>query len=79
MLTRNSRKTEANGKICDNADYNVVLAGNPNVGKSTIFNALTGMNSTRAIGRAKPLSMQKGAQKSKTKVFPSSIYPAHIL
>lgn len=27
MLTRNSRKTEANGKICDNADYNVVLAG----------------------------------------------------
>ena len=43
MLTRNSRKTEANGKICDNTDYNVVLAGNPNVEESTIFNALTGM------------------------------------
>ena len=40
--TGNNLKT--NTSFIDGCDYKITLAGNPNTGKSTIFNSLTGLN-----------------------------------
>ena len=44
----------------DNWDYVVALAGNPNTGKSTIFNALTGLRQHTGNWPGKTVSRAEG-------------------
>jgi len=49
------------GAEMENADYVVALAGNPNTGKSTVFNALTGLRQHTGNWPGKTVARAEGA------------------
>ena len=69
MFARNSSVTEKSEKTAVKADFKVALAGNPNVGKSTIFNALTGLNQHTGNWTGKTVECSSGTAKIKDKTF----------
>lgn len=70
-LTKSSTGTKLvnNSDFSSNCDYKITLAGNPNTGKSTVFNSLTGMHQHTGNWTGKTVENAAGICKYKNKNF----------
>ena len=70
-LTRTSKKFKTKNKenIIKHNNNTIALLGNPNVGKTTIFNTLTGLHSHTGNWPGKTVSHQEGTLKINNKTY----------
>lgn len=70
-LTKNSKKFKLRNKETETKENNNIIAllGNPNVGKTTLFNTLTGLHNHTGNWPGKTVSNSEGTLKTKSKTY----------
>ena len=70
-LTKNSKKFKLRNKETETKESKNIIAllGNPNVGKTTLFNTLTGLHNHTGNWPGKTVSNSEGVLKTKNKTY----------